>query len=210
MTGAAPSHAAAAERQTSTALLRQRILHLAIRSRRSSDHRCRASRLPQRRPRAFRCALDDARRSRPAAPHRSGNRLLHNRSGRARPVPFDDLPQHGDSRWTIAVDPGRSVPLAVGGPTPRLLDWRTGSGFDLFEGAHDGYGPLVHHRAILARPGCWFIVDRLVEAGTHRADIHWHFHPSWEIASTRPGTVCARHRRWDESRGCSLFVTRAK
>ena len=74
-----------------------------------------------------------------------------------------------------------------------LLDWRTGSGFDLFEGTHDGYVPLIHHRAVLARPGCWFIVDRLVESGTHRADIHWHFHPSWEVARTRPGTVCARH-----------------
>ena len=50
------------------------------------DHlvlRQRAARLPERRPRPRRRAVDDADRGRPAAPRRSRHRLLHDRSGAA-------------------------------------------------------------------------------------------------------------------------------
>ena len=73
------------------------------------------------------------------------------------------------------------------------LEWRTGEGVDSFEGAHDGYAPLVHHRAVLARPGCWFFVDQLFGTGVHRAEAHWHLDPSWNATRTGDRSVRARH-----------------
>jgi hypothetical protein len=73
------------------------------------------------------------------------------------------------------------------------LDWRTDADFDYFEGTHDGYGPLVHHRSVLARPGCWIIVDRVLGTGMQRADLHWHLEPSWNATLTAPRRVRAEH-----------------
>jgi hypothetical protein len=67
----------------------------------------------------------------------------------------------------------------------RVLDWRSPRTFDYFEGAHDGYSPLVHHRTILSRPGCWWIIDRVSGAGHHRADVHWHLAPSWRATASQ-------------------------
>ena len=36
----------------------------------------------------------------------------------------------------------------------RGLAWCTTPGFDYVEGAHDGYAPATHRRAVLSRPGC--------------------------------------------------------
>ncbi|HEY7499691.1 MAG TPA: alginate lyase family protein [Vicinamibacterales bacterium] len=76
----------------------------------------------------------------------------------------------------------------------RALDWRTDEEFDYVEGAHDGYAPLVHHRAILSRPGVWLIADRVRGTGTHRADMHWHIAPIWNVtAAGKTGVVRAQH-----------------
>ncbi len=75
-----------------------------------------------------------------------------------------------------------------------LVDWRSLEGADYFEGTHNGYAPLVHHRRVLARPGCWFIVDRVVGTGWHRADVHWHLDPTWRATVAENHVVRADHR----------------
>jgi hypothetical protein len=62
------------------------------------------------------------------------------------------------------------------------LAWCTTSRFDFVEGAHDGYAPLRHRRAVLARSGCWVVADRLIGRGAHRVDLHWHLDPRWTVA----------------------------
>ena len=62
--------------------------------------------------------------------------------------------------------------------------WRTNSGFDYFEGSHDGYQGLEHRRHLLALHGDLLVVADLMTAadpdGTaHRADVHWHVDPRW-------------------------------
>ena len=73
------------------------------------------------------------------------------------------------------------------------LEWQAGTDADFFEGAHDGYAPVTHHRALLARPGCWIVVDRVLGAGVHLAEAHWHVDPLWETARTSLRSVQARH-----------------
>lgn len=73
----------------------------------------------------------------------------------------------------------------------RAHDWRAMGEFDYFEGSHDGYAPLVHHRAILSRPGCWLVVDRLLGDGAHHAEVHWHFAPEWRVARGGPASIRA-------------------
>ncbi len=83
--------------------------------------------------------------------------------------------------------------------TATVVDWQSSEGADYFEGSHDGYLPVVHHRAVLSRPGCWIVVDRIVEhgdhggRGRHRVDNHWHLHPSWTAASAGSGAVRLTH-----------------
>jgi hypothetical protein len=69
--------------------------------------------------------------------------------------------------------------------------WRASAGWDYFEGSHDGYAPLVHHRTILSRPGSWFVIDRLLGDGAHRADVHWHFAPDWRVTPDGPSALRA-------------------
>jgi hypothetical protein len=73
----------------------------------------------------------------------------------------------------------------------RAHEWRAGDDCDFFEGSHDGYAPLVHHRAILSRPGCWFVIDRLLGEGAHRAELHWHFAPEWQVTQAGPSVLRA-------------------
>jgi hypothetical protein len=75
----------------------------------------------------------------------------------------------------------------------KALEWRTEEGIDFFEGAHDGYAPLLHHRAVLSRPGCWFVVDSVLGTGVHLAEVHWHLDPSWNATVTGHRSVRARH-----------------
>jgi hypothetical protein len=73
------------------------------------------------------------------------------------------------------------------------LDWQSGDAFDYFEGSHDGYAPVVHHRTILSRPGCWLVVDRVLGTGVHRADTHWHLEPSWHVTLAGRGGARAEY-----------------
>ena len=75
------------------------------------------------------------------------------------------------------------------------LDWRTGAEGDFFEGAQAGYAPLVHQRAVLSRPGCWIIADRVLGDGVHQADAHWHLDPSWTATRAGARSVRACHAR---------------
>jgi hypothetical protein len=74
-----------------------------------------------------------------------------------------------------------------------LHAWSSTDVGDYFDGSHDGYHPLVHRRTIVARPGCWIIVDRILGDGRHRADLHWHIDPSWAVSSAGVSRVRADH-----------------
>ena len=63
------------------------------------------------------------------------------------------------------------------------LTWRTSPSLDYVEGAHDGYAPLVHRRAVLSRPGCWIVADRVLGESDHQAEVHWHLDPRWTVVA---------------------------
>ena len=91
---------------------------------------------------------------------------------------------------TLTVD-GRSQSLPNGPfhwthvARARMNRWAPGDhafGFDLFDGAHDGYAPIEHRRAVLARHGDLIVVADFVDAeGRHAAAVHWHFDPRWIV-----------------------------
>src|SRR5205085_7158054 len=56
---------------------------------------------------------------------------------------------------------------------------------------HDGYAPVRHRRAVLARPGCWIIADRVLGDGDHRAEVHWHLDPRWTVEAAGDGWLRA-------------------
>jgi hypothetical protein len=99
---------------------------------------------------------------------------------------------------TVAID-GRSQSVPDGpfhwrsAADATALEWRSGDGYDLFAGTHDGYRPCAHHRTVLSRPGRWYVIDRLLGAGVHRADVHWHIDPAWDVIRTGSGAIRARH-----------------
>jgi hypothetical protein len=65
--------------------------------------------------------------------------------------------------------------------------------FDYIEASHDGYGRDGHRRQLLARPGCWIVVDWV--GGTHRrsAAAHWHLDPAWRVEELDGARVELRH-----------------
>ena len=66
--------------------------------------------------------------------------------------------------------------------TGAVRRWRANDGFDYFDGAHDGYLPVVHRRHVLAMHGDLLVVADLVEgAGQHTAAVHWHIDPRWTV-----------------------------
>ena len=69
------------------------------------------------------------------------------------------------------------------------LGWCTSDRFDYVEGSHDGYAPLTHRRAVLARPGCWVVADRVLGDGDHAADLHWHLDPRWTVTPAGDGCL---------------------
>jgi hypothetical protein len=63
----------------------------------------------------------------------------------------------------------------------RMLVARTGTDLDFAVGAHDGYAPHRHIRAIVIIRGVgWLIVDQVVGPGIIAAVTWWHLHPSWQ------------------------------
>jgi hypothetical protein len=70
--------------------------------------------------------------------------------------------------------------------------WRANAGFDYLEASHDGYRPIVHRRHLLALHGDLLLVADLIEGeGLHRADVHWHIDPRWEVSSMERRAVLA-------------------
>jgi hypothetical protein len=86
---------------------------------------------------------------------------------------------------TVQVDDsGQAEPAGPfawrGQPNTSVHHWETGSHFDFFEGAHDGYGRLssgVQHRryVLYSKPFFWFVRDVLEGTGIHQVDAFWHF-----------------------------------
>jgi hypothetical protein len=77
-------------------------------------------------------------------------------------------------------------------PSTSVHRWVTGSHFDFFEGAHDGYRRLpygVQHRryVLYSKPHFWFVRDVLEGAGIHQLESFWHFAPG--TLSRIPGGV---------------------
>jgi hypothetical protein len=102
------------------------------------------------------------------------------------------------SHNTVTVD-GRS-PSSPAGPfhwrtrtDARLEAWRHNEAFDWAEGAHDGYAPLQHRRAVVrtSRSG-WLIADEILGPGHHAASAHWHFDPEWTLLA-ESGRIRASH-----------------
>jgi hypothetical protein len=99
---------------------------------------------------------------------------------------------------TVVVD-GRSQSQPEG-----AFHWRTRAActldvsqltprFDYIEGRHDGYGPDGHCRQVMARPGCWIIVDWVGGPGPRHAAAHWHLDPGWKVESVEGARVLLRH-----------------
>lgn len=65
--------------------------------------------------------------------------------------------------------------------------------FDYIEGTHDGYGPDGHCRQVMARPGCWIVVDWIGGAGRRHAAAHWHLDPAWRVEGHDGARVALRH-----------------
>jgi heparinase II/III-like protein len=114
----------------------------------------------------------------PALRDRMRSTTLHNT------LTVDDRPQsvpRGPFHWSHVA-------------ASRVNVWRTNDGFDYFDGAHDGYAPLVHRRRVLAMHNDLVVVADLVDGdGTHRAAVHWHIDPRWSA----------------DARGCRVMVSRA-
>jgi hypothetical protein len=99
---------------------------------------------------------------------------------------------------TVTID-GRSQSIpngpfhwhSVGHARPH--QWCSTKDGDFFEGSHDAYSPVVHNRAVVARPGGWCIVDSVLGSGTHLAEVHWHVDPSWHAERIGRGTVRTEH-----------------
>ncbi len=76
----------------------------------------------------------------------------------------------------------------------RLEAWRGNGGFAWAEGAHDGYSGAQHRRSIVqAAGGGTLIVDQVGGVAHHLAQLHWHFHPAWQVARASAGHIRARH-----------------
>jgi hypothetical protein len=75
----------------------------------------------------------------------------------------------------------------------RLHRWRTDRRFDYIDASHAGYPELEHRRRVLAMHDDLLIVaDRVGGADTHRADVHWHLHPSWDVRLSARGAIAVR------------------
>jgi hypothetical protein len=71
--------------------------------------------------------------------------------------------------------------------------WQFAGTFDYAEASHDGYGPGGHRRHVLARAGCWLVVDWIGGSGARHAAAHWHLDPAWRVIDLQPGVARLRH-----------------
>jgi hypothetical protein len=71
--------------------------------------------------------------------------------------------------------------------------WRSAAGCDYVEGTHDGYLPRRHTRCVLAIHGLgWWVLDHILGAGRAHADVYWHLHPAWAVASETASNITVR------------------
>lgn len=78
--------------------------------------------------------------------------------------------------------------------TARAIVGATGNDCDYFEGAHDGYRPAIHTRAVLAVHDVgWFFIDYLLDGQSRVADAYWHLHPAWKLVADGRGGIAVRH-----------------
>jgi hypothetical protein len=70
----------------------------------------------------------------------------------------------------------------------------TGEESCYFEGAHDGYLPVVHRRRVAALPsGLLVVVDSVLGSGRHLAEVHWHLDPAWKASRDADGRIALEH-----------------
>ena len=81
----------------------------------------------------------------------------------------------GPFHWLSAAD-GRAIAPAL---NPR---------FDFFEGAHEGYAPATHRRAVFADVDgdLWLVADHVLDTASHAASVHWHLDPEWDVRIDAP------------------------
>lgn len=78
--------------------------------------------------------------------------------------------------------------------------WRTGDGFDVVEGEHDGYAPDLHRRAVLRdASGLCLIADHFFGQGNRRLDVRWHFDSAWHVTHAETSAAALRHRDGHEA-----------
>jgi hypothetical protein len=67
------------------------------------------------------------------------------------------------------------------------------SHFDYVEASHDGYGAGGHRRQLLARAGCWIVVDWVGGSEQRHATAHWHLDPAWRVQQIEGSRVRLQH-----------------
>jgi len=67
------------------------------------------------------------------------------------------------------------------------------SHFDYVEASHDGYGAAGHRRQLLARAGCWIVVDWVGGSQRRQAAAHWHLDPAWRVQQIDGPRVSLQH-----------------
>jgi hypothetical protein len=78
--------------------------------------------------------------------------------------------------------------------------WRTGHGFDVVEGEHDGYAPHLHRRAVVRDgSGLWLIADHYLGRGDSRLDLRWHLESAWRVVRAESGAAILRHNDGHEA-----------
>jgi hypothetical protein len=89
--------------------------------------------------------------------------------------------------------------------------WRTGRGFDVVEGEHDGYLPHLHRRAVLRDiSGLWLIADHFLGHGDHRLDVRWHFDTGWQLAQADSHVATATVRHAEDGHVAGIASTGSK
>jgi hypothetical protein len=86
-------------------------------------------------------------------------------------------------------------------PNTSVHHWQTGSHFDFFQGAHDGYRRLpygVQHRryVVYSKPYFWFVRDVLEGGGIHQIEAFWHFAPG-ALSRIQGGFAFSRNQQTD-------------
>jgi hypothetical protein len=105
------------------------------------------------------------------------------------------------SQWhnTLSLD-GRSQSQPAGpfawatAASARIRHVRINPRFDYVDTETDAWHPIVHRRIFfMAGDDYWVIADRIMGDGRHRADMHWHLDPLWQVEAAGPSAVRLTH-----------------